>query len=414
MVTIAHSFADDSAEGPDVFELALRALLPSHHDGLLLQACLADGVAAERAWSGFVATVGNPRTFFAMDRAGLKELLPVLAASLARNEIDVDAQFQAYLQQAGAAEALRAREYTDSLGEVLRVFEERAISPLLLKGGAVSAAVYPRPSRRHNHAIDLLVEPHHLKESVSLLTRIGWIPRARSPSAVTGEGAHRDMWHANGFVMGLHSTPFFLPHFRLKTGDLDARARVIAIREHPAWILSPEDMLVHLCGHATYSRSRFNLRWACDVFFLLQRHPRIDWRLVLDTATAAGLALPLAVQLQWLREVLAAPVPAACIAELEIRGRPLDPVAREGVFASLLHATLSRPRCLSALSGDGAAMLGFLRFSVAPSVRYVRWRHNISRSWQIPGWYLDRPRRGALRLLRTGVRRFQRVTARIG
>jgi hypothetical protein len=374
------------------YEQALLRLLPTREQGLLLAACLRDGDAAARAWSDFVAEARDVKGYFETNQTGLKGLLPFIEASLAANGIDAGKAFQTYARVARVREDLRSQIYADILEEVLTALDAAGLSALLLKGGALSATVYPQPSTRHNHAIDLLVDAEQMAAASVVLSRVGFSPGLSE----CGAAFHRNFRHSTGLALGLHSQLLFLPHFEMPLEEVRARTRAIRIGNRTVSVMSPEDNLVHICGHATYSRSRANLRWACDVYFLLRRH--IDFDVALDTAARSRLTLPLLVLLRWANEALAAPVPAERLAELHERSRTIDGVTAEGIYAALLHSTLSRGRAFRAFDTSRRAQLGFIKFSGLPSLRYVRWRHGADQDWKLPLYYLDRPRRLGVRL----------------
>jgi hypothetical protein len=160
--------------------------------------------------------------------------------------------------------------------------------------------------------------------------------------------------------------------------------------------MSPEANIVHIGGHAIYSRSRRNLRWACDLVELLRTNPNLDWVLLADTASRAGLALALLTQLRWINENLCA-VPQRGLNELRERAKEPDNKEAESIYASLLHTTQSRRQAFAAFSVAWHTRLGFLKFSIAPSLRYMRWKHNVAGNLRLALHYADRPLRLALR-----------------
>ncbi len=381
-----------SGNGARACAAALERLLPSREQGLLLAACLREPDTAARAWDGFAAAVRDPKAYFEADRMGLKGLLPFVEASLTARGIDAGKAFHTYARVALVREELRSRIYDGILAAVLARFGADGIAAVVLKGGALSATVYPQPSARHNHAIDLLIDERQMPEAVAALLKVEFAPMP----VESGGAFHRNFRHASGLALGLHSRPLFLPQFAMPLAGI--RARLVRDAARGITVLSAEDCLVHVCGHATYARSRWNLRWACDVFYLLERNRALSWRTVIDTAAASRLCLPMWVLLRWLKDTLAAPVPAECLEELRERGQSLDSVAAEGIYAAVLHSTLSRSKAFRAFAESWLAQLGFLRFSAIPSREYMRWRHNVDSGWKLAMCYADRPRRALLRL----------------
>jgi hypothetical protein len=131
----------------------------------------------------------------------------------------------------------------------------------------------------------------------------------------------------------------------------------------------------------------------------------LNWSVITETAVRSRLALPIRVLLRWVHDVLAAPVPADGLATLQRRGSMVDSVTAEGIYAALLHSMLSRGRAFRAFDTSRQAQLGFVRFSAFPSLRYLSWRHNVAQGWLLPLYYLDRPRRLALRVVAGAARR---------
>ncbi len=383
------------------FEAALRIMLPAPEQALLLAACLKDADAAARAWFDFAARVADVKGYFEANQTGLKGMLPFIETSLANRGIDAGRTFHTYARVALVREELRSRIYGEILESVLAALAAQSLPVILLKGGALSATVYPQPSNRHNHAIDLLVGEAEMSAACAVLARAEFTP---CPPA-SGMAFHRDFRHTSGLALGLHSRALFLPQFEMPADRLHAGTREVRIGGRTVTVLSPEASLVHVCGHAVYSHSRGNLRWACDAHYLVQRNPAMDWEAVTDLAVRSNLALPLYVLLAWVRDALGTPVPSGRLGALRAHGAAPDPVAAEGIYAALLHSTLSRRRAFEAFDSSRLAQCGFIKFSAFPSLRYVRWRHNIDRSWKVPAYYADRPRRLAVRLALGAARR---------
>jgi len=374
-------------------EAALQTLLPSATEEQLFTACIADGPLAVRAWSNFIALAGDAKRYFENNETGLKALLPFVESRLAANAIDAGKAFHTYARVALVREELRSSMVTDILADLLRAADQQRIRLTLLKGAALAATAYPQPSMRHVHAIDILVEPEYWEAARDLLPTMRFQPQAPGPDAAH----HRSYMHWTGLALGLHRRAFYLPYFELPLGEAATRARRIEIKGTPVRVLSPEDNLVHVCGHATYARSRTNLRWACDAAWLIKQNPNLDWPAVIDAAELAGTLPALAVQIRWLAGTVCS-VPKSTLAELQLRGRHVPPGMREAFFAALLHTTQSRRRTLTAFSRDRLDQLRFLMFSILPSARYMRWKHNANTPLQLALCYADRPRRFALRV----------------
>jgi hypothetical protein len=122
---------------------------------------------------------------------------------------------------------------------------------------------------------------------------------------------------------------------------------------------------------------------------------------VIDTAEEAGTLPALSVQVHWLARGFCK-VPTSCLLEMRQRAAAMAADSREAIYAALLHTTESRTRTLQAFTGCRDLQAGFLRFSVLPSLRYMRWKHNSTSLLKLAACYADRPRRFALRAMHIG------------
>ncbi len=378
----------------------LQNTLPTRPQGLLLSACLCEPEVAAPAWCAFVDAVGDVKRYFESDRTGLKGLLPFVESRLAANGIDAGKAFHTYARVASVREALRGQIYAEILASVLDAVSAAGLESLLLKGGAVSTMVYPQPSWRHNHAIDLLVGSFAMERADAVLIAQQFV---RQPSG-SGAADHHSFLHSTGLALGLHARPFYLPHFDMPLDEVGSRAASISLGETSARVMSPEDCLVHVCGHSIYSRSRSTLRWACDAYYLVQRNPALDWDRVVETATDGRLVAPIFVTLRWLKETLHARIPVAVLSDLEGRVGNLDAVSVEGIYAALSHSSTSLRRTFGWANTNFRSTLAFLKFCIAPSLRYMRWKYNVG-VWKLPYYYVLRPLKFVARSMRGSVAR---------
>jgi hypothetical protein len=91
-------------------------------------------------------------------------------------------------------------------------------------------------------------------------------------------------------------------------------ARIAGVDVH---VLSPEDLLLHLCIHAAYGhRCNVSARASCDIAAVIQRY-EIDWPRVVERAVGWRVAAGTYIALRLARELLEAPVPSNVLASLE-------------------------------------------------------------------------------------------------
>jgi hypothetical protein len=223
----------------------LDVLLPGARDTLLLRACLGEA----SAWDRWLAQgPGLPATL--ARRSRLRRLLPLLHHALAGHEAGLDEPTRAVLRAAVAWETRRAERIRQILAEILPRLCRAGAPPVLLKGVALAATVYPRFDLRHCHDIDLLVPP-------------GAMPSAREVLIGAGFRAGRSrhvLQHRDGLPVTLHGG--------LWAGSSEAtlleRAGTIEIDGEAVPILAPMDMLLHACGHPGVGAGPGNWVWIID------------------------------------------------------------------------------------------------------------------------------------------------------
>jgi len=369
----ATTSAEAAARVPFPYENALLGLLPQGERCALLRATLAYGPPALQAWQSFQDSVGDVEAYFEQDETGCKGLLPLLEASFDRNGIGAARSLRSYVRRCVQLEELRGELYESVLEECVRTLGAAGVYPLLLKSSALAVTVGPQTALRAGHAIDLLLHPNQMADALEALCSGGFCAEAAGP----GLAAHRHLRHPSGLAVGVHSRLFMLPQFDIRGAQLRQRRRAVALHDRDLLVISPEDCLLHLCGHGLYPPGEGNLRWLCEAYYLLQLTPDLNWRQLVATAIEARLAAPLFILLRWLRDTLSVPMPLGYLAELERASRQLDGLATEAICLSLVRSTRGWRRTSIALSGDLRQMWGLVRFGILPSADYLRWQNNV-------------------------------------
>jgi hypothetical protein len=156
------------------------------------------------------------------------------------------------------------------------------IPVIVLKGAHLASVVYASVELRSMVDIDLLVRADDLGRAGAALQAQGY-----QPLAPYGHGADLTA-----------SYPYHLPRF-VRTGaigielhwrlappnpfcdaaDLWTRAVPLRIGDRDLLALGPEDLLLHLCAHASYKHHfEMGLRPSCDVAETIHRHDgRLNW-----------------------------------------------------------------------------------------------------------------------------------------
>jgi hypothetical protein len=300
------------------FEQTLALVLPDEQETDVLRACLLTGDPARQSWDRWQAGAADPYAMLRDRRARLRPLAPLLHESLRRSGAQVrDQRFLTTLRMAMMREELRSGAVRDAVADVLAGLREAGREPFVLKGTALAEAVYPQPSLRHTHDLDLL-------------------------APVGSPGGSR--YHPSGLGVHDHRHLFRSEQHRAAEAGMRERAVRSSVAGIPAFVLSGPDMLVHVCAHAFSLAGRNVARWVPDAWLLLRAGRPLDWDRVLATADEGRLALPLSVTLGYLADRLEAPVPGPVLEQLRTSARSARRAEREAALAPAWVAARAQRR----------------------------------------------------------------------
>lgn len=379
----------------------LSVILPTARETVILRACLLAGEPGHRAWQAWREQMGDAVRGQARDERVLKRLRPMLYAALRRNRLTASKGLETSLRMAYVREELRMSAYRRVCAGVLSSLAEAGVPTIVLRGAALGGTVYGDWALRHTHDVDLLVREDDLDRSVHALAGTG-CERPAGPS-LAGEG-DVTLKHSSGLPVALHSRLFRPAYANGNLAAMWARGRSQAFDGVAARVLSPADSLLHVCGHAAFWPSRALLLWVCDAWQIVDKHPNLDWTILLDEASRRHLALPLYVALRYLATELDAPIPPTVLGRLAAEA-DADALGREGA----LHGALAAPNvgvgALLPRVGDWRARGLLLKWLLLPSPAYLRSAYDVRHVGVLPACYLYRAVQYGHRALRYGARR---------
>jgi len=145
------------------------------------------------------------------------------------------------------------------LGKVLKSLNEAKIPVIVLKGACLAEAVYGNIALRSMSDVDLLVKKNDLKKTAEVLKQCGYA--AGYDFQVEREIAANLHHHLPPLAgptklqIEIHWTFFDYTYFEARDQDEEAvaqaweRAQSLVLEEAPCFMLSPEDLFLHLCIH---------------------------------------------------------------------------------------------------------------------------------------------------------------------
>jgi len=160
------------------------------------------------------------------------------------------------------------------LGKVLTLLKIEGIPVVVLKGAHLAEAVYGNIALRQMCDVDLMVRKADLERTAEKLEKFGYRPS-------------KPFWVESHCEMIQHLPPFLkagatsieIHHsltnpngpFNINADELWQRVGTAKIANLKVLVLSPEDLLLHLCLHTSYQhRFSFRLLAICDIFETLR------------------------------------------------------------------------------------------------------------------------------------------------
>lgn len=369
---------------------AVATLLPGASETQLFKGCLDRSDAGRRALAAWLSQEPDP--IAAVTRPPIKWLLPLVFRACDHHRLDPARALVTVLKTAALREELRTRSYRAIRRSVFEALAAADVRPIVLKGAALGELVYPDPSLRHSHDVELLVGDADWDGLGALLAPLGFTDVASIPGEVRAV-----LTHPSGLPLVLHRRLFRVPFYNMARDEIWMRTETATLDGVAMPVLAPADMLVHVCGDALHSAGLGSYRWIFDAWYLLDGRPDLDWELVARTATARQMALPLALSLTYLADQLDAPVPRVIsdrLTAMAAQDRSIGPElalhaarAAAGGLRSLLRRTRTIP---------GRAAI--LRHLLLPSLMFL--------------WWSTQPRSPRLRTMHGQVFRVARSVAR--
>lgn len=376
---------------------ALSVVWPAWEETLLLRACLHSGDSARQAWKEWQSCTGKGANGFIVKAGTIKDLRPLVFNAVRCHGLELNKESQTFLRSAYLKEELRSKIFRRVCRDLLLLLEKEGVPTIVLKGTALAETVYENPVLRHSHDIELLINDQDMERAAILLPTIFFrrVKRELEPAM-----SRLSLEHENGLPLELHSRLFEISFHNASLSEMWSRRLSRNIAGVPACILAPSDNLLHVCGHAFYSRSRQSLRWVADAWFIVDRHRDLDWDLLLDCARQSRLVLPLSATLRYLVEELNAAVPATFLNRLFAAASKTSATERE--FA-LFGARSAPDGGFKNLIGKATGWRGrafVIQWMLLPSPSYLRWVEQIQRLWLLPFHYVSRPLRYIARRFR--------------
>jgi len=174
--------------------------------------------------------------------------------------------------------------YYEELRNLLRLFEQAGMKTIVLKGAAITDAVFKNVALRQMADIDLLIHEQDIERSTTLLTKAGYVPDEHRCTKKWYRVHHHHLApfiHPDrGFIVEMHH--HIIPPdnpFGMDIRPLWERAQATKVGESRTLVLCSEDLIIHLCIHLSYCGGFiYGLRNVIDIVQVLRYHgSQLDW-----------------------------------------------------------------------------------------------------------------------------------------
>jgi hypothetical protein len=204
----------------------------------------------------------------------------------------------------------------DGLSEVCSALASEDIEVAILKGAHLAGIVYDDVALRPMTDLDILVKQKDLFKVERILLRMGYGPSGR-PGIEEQCAKHH---HLIPFTkqgkppIEVHWTicPVGSP-FRIDMNDIWGRAKKTTLAGATVFLLSPEDLLMHMCLHISFNHkfNCFTIKNMCDISEIITRYGNdIDWERLVSIAGNSGITRYIYVALSLTETLLGVEMPS--------------------------------------------------------------------------------------------------------
>ncbi|MBM2840101.1 MAG: hypothetical protein HW412_629 [Bacteroidetes bacterium] len=225
------------------------------------------------------------------------------------------------LKESSIAIAFRNTKLYQALEKVLKKLEAGSIPVLVLKGAHLAELVYENIALRPMDDIDLLVHKQDLSKTEEALLGLGYVHTETKPP-VTSPHHLTPFVKSGEAAIEIHWTIPPSDLFRIDVDGIWERSRTATISGVATRVLGPEDLLLHLCLHASvHHRFGIGLRPLCDIAETVRRYEsELDWDELQQRSRGWGAVTAVYLTLRVAAELVGAAVPKTILERMMPRG----------------------------------------------------------------------------------------------
>ncbi len=183
----------------------------------------------------------------------------------------------------------------DRVRPVLAALVDENIRPVLLKGAALVARVYPDVGTRPMDDVDVLVHPDYAYRAIGIIEKHGYVALGKlafGPNELASYAGMNFLRVSDGAHLDLHWRPSYEERADAAM-DVWNDIKPVLWQGLPLWTLGATDMLLHTFVHAARWNPTSPVRWIVDADLLLRRDPSsIDWSRLHESSVRRRVVAP--------------------------------------------------------------------------------------------------------------------------
>jgi hypothetical protein len=243
-------------------------------------------------------------------------------------EIDIPSETRQVLHRMYYVSAGRNMKLYHQLTGLIRELNRQGIQVILLKGAHLAEFVGGNLALRPMVDVDLLARKQDIPEIRSVLIKAGY---SDGDGFLASPDIHVPVFLKKGSVpIEIHFSIVDRPYAeRFDVEDLWKRAQPGSIQGVEVLVLSPEDLLLHLCAHTGVHHGFSNgVMPLVDIQRLIEFYSTaLNWQRVVETASQWGLARCVYLMLTLAKKLIGASVPDRTLVDLAPSPADFDAVA---------------------------------------------------------------------------------------
>ena len=305
--------------------------------------------------------------------AANQRILPNLYQALRPYQcsLSIPAATEEIIRSAYYKSAVRNMKIFTQLLELLKLFHDRDIKVILLKGAHLAELVYGNLALRPMSDLDLLVKEKDLKFIHEQLLYAGYTFLGENPQSNT---KHLAPYRKRGGVaIEIHFHIADPPYSeRISTAELWDRSKLETLHDQAVHVLSPEDLLLHICQHTCIQHCFDNgIISVFDIAKIIEHYRQeIDWDILFQRAETWGIKRAVILMLKLAEKIEGTTIPESLQSKLlpdQDLAAPM--VVAETLLLNKRKQPVSTTRHLARLFDHSSwpAKITFIRQQLMPS-----------------------------------------------